>query len=259
MSRVSSSATASTTAALAALVAVAAFAPAVLLTVAVVLVGLLVATGWSPLLSLPSPRGTASVVALAAAAAAVAVVLTAVPGSDPLGVLPQAAALALLVAFVHQLLRRDGRPRLVESVTASVTGQAVVVLGAAWVALPATVAGPSFAAVVLTAVATTAAVCAGGWPLRVAGPLSLLVGGATGWVASAVAVLLGAGGPVSGVRWTVAGIVAGIGAGLLNAAWRAHAQRLPTVHGLAAALAAAATPVALAGAGAYVVGRLLIG
>jgi len=256
---VSSSATASTTAALAALVAVAAFAPAALLTVAVVVVGLLVATGWSPLLSLPSPRGTASAVALAAAAAAVAVVLTSATGGDALAVLPPVVALALLVSFVHQLLRRDGRPRLVESVTGAVTGQAVVVLAASWIALPATVAGPSFAAVVLAAVATTAAVCAGAWPLRVAGPLSVVVGGATGWVASALAALLGAGGLVTDVRWTVAGVVAGLGAGLLSAAWRAHSQRLPSVHGLSAALAVAAVPVAVAGAGAYVVGRLLLG
>jgi len=256
---VSTSATASVSAALAALVAVAAFAPLGLLTVAVVLVGLLVAVGWSPLLSLPSPRGTASVVALAAAAAAVTVVVTTAGGDDPLAVLPSAAALALLVAFAHQFLRRDGRPRLVESVTGAVTGQAVVVLAAAWVAVPRTVAGPAFAAVVLAAVAATGAVCAAGWPLRVAGPLSLLAGAATGWVASAVVVLLSDGMPVSDVRWTVAGVVAGVGAGLLSAAWRAHSERLPSVHGLSAALAVAAGPVAMSGAGAYVVGRLLLG
>ncbi|NAZ84287.1 hypothetical protein GTR02_21010 [Kineococcus sp. R8] len=255
----STSATASTTAALAALVAVAAFAPSGLLTVAVVLVGLLVAVGWSPLLDLPSRRGTAAVVALAAAAAAVTVVLRTATGEDPLTVLPAAAALALLLAFVHQLLRRDGRPRLVESVTGSVTGQSVVVLAAAWVALPGTVAGAAFAAVVLSALAASAAVCAVGWPLRVAGPVSLVAGAAAGWLASGLAALLGAGDVVSDVRWSVAGVVAGLGAGLLSASWRAHSERLPGVHGLSAALAVAAAPVAMAGAGAYVVGRLLLG
>lgn len=261
----SPSATATTTSALAGLLAVAAFAPTGVLALAVVLVGLLLAAGWPDLLDLPARRGTTTVIALAAVAAAVTAALAVragrLEGTRSTGVLqdlPQVAALALLVAFLHQLARRDGRPRLVESVTAAVTGQAVVVLAAAWVAVPATYAGAPLVAVVLAAVVTTSAVCATSWPLRVAGPVSLVVGAVTGWFAAAVTVLLGGAGIVSELRWNVAGVLAGLGAGLVSAVWRAQSVRLPAVRGLPAAFAVAAAPVALAGGGAYLLGRLVL-
>ncbi|WP_432562318.1 hypothetical protein [Kineococcus sp. SYSU DK003] len=261
----SSTATATATLALAGLLGLASFGPLPVLGLAVVLLGALVAVGWPELLDLPARRGTTAVVALVAVVAAVVAVATAETAradgtqvSGVLGSLPAVTALALLGAFGHQLLRRDGRPRLVESVTAVVTGQAVVVLAAGWIAVPTTYAGPSLAPVVLAAVVTTSAVAATTWPLRVAGPVNLVVGGATGWLAAALTVLLGADGVVSEGRWAVAGIVAGAGAGLLVSAWRALSGRLPAVHAVPAALAVAAVPVALAGGGAYLVGRLLL-
>lgn len=261
----SSSATATATLALAGLVALASFAPTWVLALAVLLVAALVAVGWPDLLDLPSRRGTTGVVVVAAvvaAAVACAAVLdarsTGTQVSGVLGRLPVVAALALLLAFVHQLLRRDGRPRLVESVTASVSGQAVVVLAGAWVAVPTTYAGAQLAPVVLAAVVTTTAVSATTWPLRVAGPVNLLVGAATGYLAGAVTVLLGGQGVVSEGRWAVAGIVAGVGIGVFVSAWRALTGRLPSVHAVPAALAVAAVPVAASGAAAYLVGRLVL-
>lgn len=262
----SASATATTTFALAVLVGLASFGPVWVLVLAVVLVGALVAVGWPELLDLPTRRGsTAVVVLITVAAALVAGISVEVARNEGtqisgvLGQLPAVAALSLLVAFGHQLLRRDGRPRLVESVTGVVAAQAVVVVGAAWIAVPTTYAGAPLTTVVLASVVAAAAVCATSWPLRVAGPISLLVGGAAGWVASAVTLLLGGGGVVvSGGRWAVAGIVAGVGAGLLVAAWRGLSSRLPAVRTVPAALAVAAVPVALAGGGAYLVGRLVL-
>ncbi|WP_380173867.1 hypothetical protein ACFEMC_04050 [Kineococcus sp. DHX-1] len=273
----SASATATATFALAALVGLASFGGVAVLAVAVVLLGVLVAAGWPELLDLPARRSSTGVVAAVAVAAALVAVFTVqaarAEGSQVAGVLghlPAVAALALLVAFGHQLLRRDGRPRLVESVTGVVTAQAVVVLGAAWVAVPTTYAGAALAPVVLAALAATSAVAATTWPLRVAGPVNLLVGAAVGWLASSVTALLGGGGTtplvggssaigaVSEGRWAVAGIVAGLGAGVLVSAWRALSVRLPAARTLPAALAVAAVPVALGGAGAYLVGRLLL-
>ncbi len=268
---VTTSATAATTAALAVVVAVAAFGPPLLLALAVAVVGLLLAAGWAELLELPARRGSALVVALAALAAPAAALVGThgtslslvrpddAVGSGTLASLPGVAALALLVAFVHQLLRTDGRPRLVESVTGTVTGQACAVLAASWVVVPSTFAGPGLAVVVLAAVAAAALVCAGPWPLRVAGPLSLLAGAATGWLVSLLVDLAGAGVGTSQTDWTVTGVLTGLGAGLLTAGWRAHAARTPTGRTVQASLAVAAAPVALAGAGAYVVGRLVIG
>ncbi|WP_432497083.1 hypothetical protein [Kineococcus gypseus] len=256
-------ATATTTLALAALVALAALAGPLVLALAVVLVSVLLASGWPALLNLPSPRGTTAVVALtgaAAAAAAAAVVAGGRGGPAPglLGVLPPVAAVALLGAFAHQLARRDGRPRLVESLTGAVTGQALTVLAACWVGVPATYAGAPLVPVVLAAVAAATAVCATRWPLRAAGPAAVAAGALTGWLAASAAVAAGAGGIVSPTRWGVAGLVAGAGAGLAAAAWRAHAARLPTAGALPAAFTVAAVPVALAGGGAYLVGRLLL-
>jgi hypothetical protein len=262
---VSSSATATATLALAGLVGLASFAPAWVLALVVLLVGALVAVGWPDLLDLPARRGTTAVVVLAAAVAAAVSfggVLDArdagTQASGVLGRLPVVAALALLLAFVHQLLRRDGRPRLVESVTGAVTGQAVVVLAAAWVAVPTTYAGAQLAPVVLAAVVATSAVSATTWPLRVAGPVNLLVGAAAGYLAGAAIVLLGGRGVVGEGRWAVAGIVAGLGTGLFVSAWRALTGRLPSVHTLPAALTVAAVPVAAAGGAAYLVGRLVL-
>ncbi|MGI4894802.1 MAG: hypothetical protein ACRYF3_06795 [Janthinobacterium lividum] len=261
----SSSATATTTFALAGLLALAAFGPSIVLALAVALVGVLLAVGWPDLLDLPARRGTTGLIsAVAVAATAVAVLavragrLDGVLGSGVLQGLPYVAALALLLAFGQQLMRRDGRPRLVESVSGAVTGQALVVLAAAWVAVPTTYAGAPLVAVVLAAVATTTAVCATAWPLRVAGPISLLVGAVTGWFASVVTVLLGGQGIVSDVRWMLVGLLAGIGAGFVSVGWRAQSMRLPSVATLPAAFAVAAAPVALAGGGAYLVGRLVL-
>ena len=80
-----------------------------------------------------SPRGTTSVLAFGTVAAVLTGALT---RTDPfLRWMPAALALSMLVAFLHQLLRRDGRPRLVESVVSVVTGLAVVVSGACLVPL----------------------------------------------------------------------------------------------------------------------------
>ncbi|PRY11133.1 hypothetical protein [Kineococcus rhizosphaerae] len=263
----SASATATTTFALAVLLGLASFGQLGVLAVAVVLVGALVAAGWPELLDLPARRGTTVLVALVAVAAAATATGAVVRAHDRgtqmsgvLGWLPSVATLSLLAAFAHQLLRRDGRPRLVESVTAAVTAQAVVVLGAAWIAVPSTYAGATLTPVVLTAVVATSAVSATTWPLRVAGPVNLVVGGAAGWFAATVALLLGAGtgDVVSQGRWAVSGIVAGVGAGLLVSAWRGLTSRLPAARTVPAALAVAAVPVALAGGGAYLVGRLVL-
>jgi hypothetical protein len=45
-------------------------------------------------------------------------------------------AVSVIVAFLHQLMRRDGRPRLAESVSASVTGLAVISAGIALAPVP---------------------------------------------------------------------------------------------------------------------------
>ena len=112
----------------AALVAVAAYAgdPFLLAAVGLLVVG--TAAGWATLLDLPHPRGTGVVVALAGLAAAGAAVADRTRDA-PLAAFGIVLALAVLVAFVHELLRRDGRADLVESLTGTFSGEVVVVLG----------------------------------------------------------------------------------------------------------------------------------
>ena len=84
----------------------------------------LLAIGWVPLMRLPSPRGT-TIVQL------IAVVLLLAPAAlsprTTLERLPAFVALSMIASFVHQLVRRDARPRLVESVSAVVAGVASLI------------------------------------------------------------------------------------------------------------------------------------
>ncbi|WP_219105498.1 hypothetical protein [Austwickia sp. TVS 96-490-7B] len=93
--------------------------------------------GWAPLLNLPSPRGTTAVLATAAATVGVTGWLARPvrSGIGDLDTVLAALAVAITATFIHQLARRDGRPRLVESLVSTVAG---VLLIASWaVSLPA--------------------------------------------------------------------------------------------------------------------------
>ena len=114
------------------------------------------AWGWAGLLGLPSPRGTSFVLGVGTVATVLTVALT---RDDPfLRWVPAALAGSMVVAFLHQLLRRDGRPRLVESVASVITALALIVSGGCLVPLPRTAAGGSVMAVAGAAVAVCALV-----------------------------------------------------------------------------------------------------
>ncbi len=85
--------------------------------------------GWTRLLAVPVGWGVGVVVAVTGA---VTVVMSFLRGPDLLGWLPTSLAVGVILAFGHQMLRRDGRPRLVESVSATVMGQTLVILGVGW-------------------------------------------------------------------------------------------------------------------------------
>ena len=233
--------------ALAALLSGAAYAGRPALVVAVVLICSVVAAGWTTLLDLPSPRGTTTVVAAAGGLAAVAVALT---RDEPLlEWLAPALAVAVVGEFVHQLGRRDGRPRMVESVCGSVAG--IVVLGsfASVVALsrsPLTADG-----VVVWTLPVGLAVALQGLPLpgRVAVPLAVVAAGLSG-------ALLGGLLPAPTA-------LAGAVAAALAAAVAVMLHRLLTVLPRAGTspgwLALSAAPLASSGLVGYVALRLLVG
>jgi hypothetical protein len=234
--------------ALAALVALAGYAGGGVMVAAVALTVLVVAVGWAGLLGLPDARGSAVVIALTGWAALAAAAFNRYQ-ARPLAVFTSVVAFAVLLAFAHELLRRDGRPELVESVTGTLAGQVVAILGAGWVLLPDTAAG--VAAVALTAVALGAArlVAAVRMPLRVLGWVQLALGGAAG---SVVAVLLAR----SSLQ---AGIAAALAVAAVVAALDHVLADLGEVRTRLGLVAAASAPVTAVGMVGYGVIRLLAG
>lgn len=235
------------TAVLATAVAAAAFLGELPLAGAAVVLVLLLAVGWPVLLRLPSPLGSGVVVALTGIGG-VAVAL-ATRGEPYLRGLPIVIALAVLLAFVNELARQDGRLRLVESVTGTVSGVVVVATAAAWVAAARTPGGTGLvvtAAVALAIAAGVSAVPLGGW---------------TGAFVTAGAAIL-AGGAVALVMPTLdplPGVVLGLAVGILVASMHELLERTEARRRRLAAVAAIVLPVLVTGIGAYVVGRLMVG
>ncbi len=235
--------------ALAGLLTITAFAGPLMVALAVALAAGVIAWGWAGLLGLPSPRGTTFVLAVGSAAA----IGTAVTSSDDpfLAWMPAALAGAMIVAFLHQLARRDGRPRLVESIASTITAIAIVVSGASLVALPRTEHGAWVVAIASTAVAVSAVTdLAGGsrrwcaWLL----PLAMLAGGTT-------AVLVGH--RLGAVGWGAAALLGVLAAGVSHAVRRVLAT-LPAISSARSQLVSASASVLTGGVVVYVVGRLLI-
>jgi hypothetical protein len=234
---------------LAGLLAISAFAGPLLVAVAVALAAGVIVWGWAGLLLLPSPRGTALVLAVGSTAAIWTALAT---RTDPfLAWMPAALAGSLIVAFFHQLARRDGRPRLVESVASTTTAIAIVVSGASLVVLPRSLHGDWVVALASSAVAVSALtdLAAGrrqvrAWLL----PLAMLAGG----VAAIVVGLFG------GIGWGPCALLGVLAAGVSHAVRRVLAM-LPAITGSRSQLVSASASVLTGGVVVYVVGRSFVG
>ncbi len=233
------------TAALAAAAALAGYLhPVALLVVTAVLV-VVVAAGWPDLAGLPFGPGSAVVVGLTGLGAVFAVWYT----GTGLSGLAVVTACALLVSFVNELLRRDGRVRMVESVSGTIAGAVLALTAACWVATDA---------------------LPNGTPLVVVGALALAVGAAVSafevprWLSSVLTALVAAG-IGAGAGWLLHGITVeagaalGLAVGVLVAALDALFDSLVELKRLLPSLTAAALPVAVSGAVVYIVGRVLVG
>lgn len=218
---------------------------AVLLGVLAVLV-VLFALGWASLLGLPAPGGSFLVVVLPGLGALAAVHVT---YTEPwLRYLPLVVAMGVLLAFINELLRADGRERLVESLCGGVSGLVVAACTAGWVSSYASDHGTSLVVSCAVSIAAASAVTA----VRLAMPLVL---GAT--VAAAVGAGAVVGSVMPGMTW-LSGVWTGLVTGALVVALHLLFDRLPELRSPRAALAAIVLPVALGGILVYVVGRILI-
>jgi hypothetical protein len=233
------------TAALAAAAALAGYLnPVALLAVAGALV-LVVAIGWPELAGLPFRPGSATVVALVGIGGVVAVRVT----DTGLSGLAVVLAAGLMVAFVNELLRRDGRTRMVESVSGTVAGGVLVLCTACWVATDSLAGGESVVVAGALALAIGAAVSAFELPRWMSAVATALAATAAGAAAGLVLPALSVG----------AGAALGIAVGVLVAALDALFDSIVELKRVLPSLSAAALPVAVSGAVVYIVGRVLAG
>lgn len=212
--------------------------------------GLALAWGWPELLGSSSRFGSSFAIGLAGVVAPAVVALT--PTEPYLRHVPVVVAGAILAMFLHQILRRDGRPRLTQSVAVGAAGIAIAVIGAAWVPLGRTSGGREVVVVVavalgVSAVADLAAPLARvrPWMLPIAALLGVVAGGLGGQLVEEVGVLAGA----------VLGVLA---AGLAHLTRRVLCV-LPPIRGLRGQLTAAAASVLVTGVPVSVLATILVG
>jgi hypothetical protein len=237
------------TIALSALVALTGYAHPALVALAVGLAGLVLAWGWPVLLGLPSRFGTTVVLVIAVVTCTTAAALS--PSEPFLRWVPAALAVSLIAAFLHQLLRRDGRPRLTESVAASGAGLAMVASGVSYIPLPQTLGGSQTLAVAMAglALAALADLAVPSARLRAwALPLAMVAGGLGGLL---VALQSGRPHPATGA------LIGVLVAGTSHAVRRILAV-LPSMVSARSQLVSGATSVLLCGVVAYTLGRLLV-
>ncbi|GAA4112784.1 hypothetical protein GCM10022415_07740 [Knoellia locipacati] len=238
------------TAVLALLLALATAADHALGAAAVAWLGLALAWGWPELLGSPSRFGSSLAVGVAGVLAPVTVAFT--PDDPYLRHVPVVVAAAVLTMFLHQVVRKDGRPRLTQSVAISAAGIAVATIGVAWVPLGRTSDGAEVALVVAVALAVSALADllaplarVRPWMVAIAGVLGLVAGGVGGLVVTEVGALGGA-------------VIGAVAAGLAHVMRRALCV-LPPIRGLRGQLTAAAASVLVTGVPVGVLAAVFVG
>jgi hypothetical protein len=220
----------------------------VLLAVALGCATVVVAWGWAGTLGLPTPRGTVGVLLVGGAAVLLSVALR--QESPWLTWLPAALAVSMIAAFLHQLLRRDGRPRVTESVSSVVLGLAVLTSAVFLVPLARTDAGSALIIAAVGAAAVSAVTDLLGRSPRLrpwTPPLALAAGGALGALVAALA----------GQPW-VPLLLVGVACGGVSHAVRAVFAVLPTLAHARPRLVAALSSVLVVGVVPYVVASALL-
>lgn len=229
------------------IVAAAAYLGLVPLAAAAGLLAVGVAVGWPSLLNQPAPGGSRLVIGLAGVGAVGVVAAT--DGEPALRHLPVVLAMAIVLAFLAELLRRDGRERLVESLSGTVSGIVVAVSCAGWVAAGEIDAGTSLVLTCAVALAVASAVSVlplpGWWNSLVVVLVAVAAGAAVGATVPGLSLATG--------LWT------GAVTGLLVASLHMLLDQLPGLERRATAASVAALPIAVAGILVFIVGRVLVG
>lgn len=204
---------------LVAVLAVAALASPLVLALALAAGGAVLAWGWAGALDLPTPRGTLGVLLVGG----LALVLSVATRDEPpwLDWVPAALSIAMIVAFTHQLLRVDGRPRLVQSVSSVVLALAVLACAVLLVPPVRSEEGRWLVVGALLAALASAGTDLLGRYRALHAWLTALAMASGGAVAVALALL-------TGMPWTT-WLLLGVAAGAVSHAVRAVMAPLPTL------------------------------
>ena len=235
---------------LAALLVLALLADPVLLAAGLAWAGIVVAWGWPALLGSSSRFGSSLAIGVTGVLAPAAAAATT---DEPyLRLVPVALVIGLAIMFGHQMVRRDGRPRLTESIGITSLGLAVVALGTTWMPLSRTDRASDIALIgfVAIAVASLADLVAGfarvrPWML----PLAMLLGGAGAMVAASVI-----GSPAAGPAALVGFLCAAV-----SHATRRMLSVLPAVTSVRGQLSTAAASLLVPGVVAYGLALAIVG
>jgi len=235
---------------LAALLVLALLADPVLLAAGLAWAGIVVAWGWPSLLGSSSRFGSSLAIGVTGVLAPAAAAATT---DEPyLRLVPVALVIGLAIMFGHQMVRRDGRPRLTESIGITSLGLAVVALGTTWMPLSRTDRASDIALIgfVAIAVASLADLVAGftrvgPWML----PLAMLLGGAGAMVAASVI-----GSPAAGPAALVGFLCAAV-----SHATRRMLSVLPAVTSVRGQLSTAAASLLVPGVVAYGLALAIVG
>lgn len=232
------------TAAAAVLLALAAFIGQVPLVIISTFVIGAFAYGWPGLLESPWPWGSRIVLALTG----IGTLMTALTLDSGITALPFVIAVGVIMAFISEMLRGDGRTRIVESLCGVVGGVVIVACAGGWLA---TASDSDGAALVVTAAACLAAGSAVSGALPWRGWLNVVL-----TVATATAVGVGLGALLPDLQ-LAHGAWAGLVAGILIAALFVLFDQIPQLKRRSGALAAVMAPVLIGGMLIYIVGAIL--
>ena len=219
----------------------------------------LVDPAWTRLVRARHDLGGTIVMTISGLSAAASVYLL-----DDMGVAGLVMAFSILLAFVGQMLRRDGRHNLVEDLSSTVAGCLVAVSGSAWCALEPGLADPAivvptclalFVGAVLTVLNVRARMLEA---LTVTVP-ALFAGGAGYVLASAGFFGLSHISATAALQSAVACVAVGFVAGVLMASGNRVLWTHRWVPGGRAAVASALVPILSVGVPVYAIARLLGG
>lgn len=225
--------------------------------VLIVLLMPLLAQGWQALVRSRHDNGSAAVIALAGIAAVLAVTFT-----NNLAYAAVVMGLSIIGLFVAQMLRKDGRPDLVEDLSSATTGTLVAISGAGWCAMSEGIATPTVIVPTSLALFVGALLTVVEMPARILELLTATIPALVAGIAGGVLALSGFFGPahsgnLAALQSASASLLVGFVAGVMMLAGNRILWTHKWVPGGRAAISSALAPLLGVGLPMYAIARLM--